>query len=98
MKEIGMRQAKKEWWKGAGRVRKNGTRVSWEPYSPGQFGGIELNEMLMIAPGCSVQRRGDWLRWIDSAENVRAERERDAKRRAEAMARYDAEEAVGLAA
>ncbi len=70
-----MRKAKREWWKGAGKVRKNGSRVSWEPYSPHSFGEMTNNEMLVMHDGCSVQRRGDWLRWIEPAALVTKERE-----------------------
>ncbi len=83
--------AKRGWWKGAGRAGKNGSRVSWEPYNPAAFGELRQNEVLTMDDGCTAERRGDWLRWVEPAALVQEIRERRAAIRAKASADLEAE-------
>lgn len=61
-----------------GRVRKDGSRVSWQDYTPYYAAAMpmENGEVLMMTDGCSIERRGDRVRWVEPAALVRAERER----------------------
>ena len=72
-------------------MRKNGSRVSWEPYRSDAVGEFALNEMRVTHDGCSAQRRGDWIKWIEPAPLVRREREEHEALRARALAELEAE-------
>jgi hypothetical protein len=56
-----------------GRVREDGSRVSWQDYTPSFAASMpmENGEMLLMPDGCSVQRRGDRLRWVEPAALLR---------------------------
>jgi hypothetical protein len=67
-----------------GRVRKDGSRVSWQDYTPSFAAALpmENGEMLIMEDGCSVQRRGDRVRWVEPAALLRDEGGRGEYRRA----------------
>lgn len=50
-----------------GRIRKDGSRVSWQDYTPGYPIALTNGETLTMADGCTVERRGDRVRWIEPA-------------------------------
>jgi hypothetical protein len=72
-----------------GRARNDGSQVSWQWYRPGDFGGLANNEMLIMDDGCSVQRRGDRLRWVEPAALLQEHAERSQRRAAALLAELD---------
>jgi hypothetical protein len=52
-----------------GRIRKDGSRVSWQDYTPdlARTMPMQNGEVLAMDDGCTVERRGDRLRWIEPA-------------------------------